>query len=365
MSWKSGHSKIPQALSRYYDRGVTVFQKSEVAKPESTPNISPKTRLISVCVSEPPGKPRISRTLLRNYRTFVLENPGAKWKSGDLPKTIVSLLPKSDVGWWKVFAGGELPDTQPSEIATLLEWGDTSIRLVHDFHAEPGLPEWLFFSQPFESACRPKRGRAGPGACLPTCADPRRKPDADESGRYHPGACLPVGPNRLVCRLAMAAPRVEENGERIQLMRRFCSGGEHRQNNDWAELIKWRYDQPGSIPAGVPLDENEQRRHQSVTIPMLAALLRANKLETPIFWRACMGYMVAVDLYIQSSNRRAEEAGIEPNSETPIENLIPLLMTQVSEMALSPDCADPIIRDLSVTDFFGKVHSTSRFSGLA
>ena len=120
----------------------------------------------------------------------------------------------------------------------------------------------------------------GPGASHPTCAEPRGEQVAGEPGRDCPSASHSAVPERNTCRLAMAAPRVEENGDRIQLMRRFCSGGEPRQNAEWAKLLDWRSNQPGGIPAAIVPDE---AHNFDASTPRLKALLTANRLVIPMF----------------------------------------------------------------------------------
>ena len=75
-----------------------------------------------------------------------------------------------------------------------------------------------------------------------------------------------------------------------------------------------------------------------------------------MFWRACLGYVIALEVYVDSHNRRLIADGEKPDFVPAIENRIPLFMSQVSEVALSPDCEDEAADDISVTQFFKKVH---------
>ena len=112
VSWKAGHNKLRQNLSRYYERGVTVFQKTDSKRQGSNPPTSSKDRIVSVCIADPPCKARISLVLLHNCQRTIREGSGAKWKSCDSPKSVVMLLPPNSQELWRVFSGWGTARTQ-------------------------------------------------------------------------------------------------------------------------------------------------------------------------------------------------------------------------------------------------------------
>ena len=146
--WKRGYTKLPDPLSGFYDRGVTVFSKPNLSKHRYSTHASPIPNTLSVCVAQLGPGQKISKSMLRRFRNSVLERPGCKWKLSHLPPQISFLFPSWCDEWLRVFAGGGQLPPNSNVTSFRLEWGKSPICFVQDPLDSPQGTSWLSFSQP-------------------------------------------------------------------------------------------------------------------------------------------------------------------------------------------------------------------------